>query len=285
MIENEDDPLAELKRQLKLLSEKREATAMLFYTSGNIDYYKASSFLRILRNEPDIDNLDLMIDSGGGELTMAVKIVSICKNYSNKFTVIVPFYAKSAATMIALSADDLILGKAGELGPIDPQVKHPTRDMFFPASSIKNALEFIESSSDPYIKMILADKLDPLLIGAYIKTIDEAKQYLMEAPSIKNSENKEEMIKTFTKKYADHGFPITQEICRNLKFDFSFEFNDNEIENMVYDIHDTVLEFMEENNVEALILTQNNGYVALYGSENEENIKKLINGVEENNHD
>jgi len=201
---------------------------------------------------------------------MAVKIVNICKNYSNKFTVIVPFFAKSAATMIALSADDLILGKAGELGPIDPQVKHPALDMFFPASSIKNALEFIESSSDPYIKMTMADKLDPFLIGAYNRTIDEAKQYLMEVPSIKNSENKDEIIETFTKKYADHGFPITQKICRNLKFDFSFEFNNDEIENMIYDIHDLALDFMEKNNIETLILTPNNGYVAIYDSENEE---------------
>ena len=197
MNENESHPLDGIKEQLRLLSEKRDATAMLFYASGDIDYYKASSFLKILRNEPSIENLDLIIDSGGGELTMAVKIVTICKNYSNKFTVIVPFFAKSAATMIALSADDLILGKAGELGPIDPQVKHPAFDMFFPASSIKNALEFIESSNDPYIKMTMADKLDPFLIGAYIKTIDEAKQYLLEVPNIKNSDNKEEIIETF----------------------------------------------------------------------------------------
>ena len=131
-------------------------------------------------------------------------------------------------------------------------------------------MEFIESSSDPYIKMTMADKLDPLLIGAYIRTIDEARQYLMEVPSVKNSENKEEIIETFTRKYADHGFPITQEICKNLKFDFSFEFNDSEIENLIYDIHDLALDLMERDNLEALILTPNYGYVALYGSENEE---------------
>ncbi|GAG74718.1 unnamed protein product, partial [marine sediment metagenome] len=264
MSENEGHPLDGLKKQLQLLGEERDATPMLFYTSGNIDYYKASSFLKILRNEPSIENLDLILDSGGGELTMAVKIASICKNYSTKFTVIVPFYAKSAATMIALSADDLILGKAGELGPIDPQVKHPTSDTFIPASSIKNALAFIESSNDPYIKITMADKLDPLLIGAYNMTIDEARQYLVEIPNIKNSENKQQMIDTFTKKYVDHGFPITQEICRSLNFDFSFEFDNDEIENMIYDIHDTVLEFMEDNGLESLILTPNNAFVGIY---------------------
>ena len=242
---------------------------MLFYASGNIDYYKASVFLRFLRKEPSIEDLDLIIDSGGGDITMAVKIVNICKNYSNKFTVIVPFFAKSAATTIALSADNLILGKAGELGPVDPQVKHPAFDMFFPASSIKNALEFVESSSDPYIKMTMPDKLDPILIGAYNRTIEEAKQYLMEVPRFKNSENKQEIVETFNEKYADHGFPIAQEICRSLNLDFSYEFNDDEIENIVYDIHDLAVDYMEIENIEAIILTPNNGYVAFFGSEDE----------------
>jgi len=70
--------------------------------------------------------------------------------------------------------------------------------------NFKKALEFIESSSDPYIKMTMADKLDPSLIGAYNKTIDEAKQYLMEVPSIKRSENKQEIIETFTKNFLEY---------------------------------------------------------------------------------
>ena len=274
-MEDDEHPLDDLKALVKHLGEKRDSTVLLFYASGDIDYYKASFLLKILRDEESINNLDLIINSGGGDITMAVKIATICKNYSEKFTVIVPFFAKSAATMIALSADDLLLGKAGELGPIDPQVKHPALDMFFPASSIKNALEFIESSIDPYIKMTMADKLDPFLIGAYNKTIEEARQYLLEIPRIRDAQNTQEIIETFTKKYADHGFPITQEICRALKFSFTLEFNDREIENMVYDIHDLTLELMEQDSLEALVLTPNNAYVGIYDDEGEKSISEV----------
>lgn len=75
MNENEENPLGELEEQLRLLSEKRKATAMLFYASGDIDYYKASYFLRILRKEPKIENLDLIIDSGGGDITRLSKLL------------------------------------------------------------------------------------------------------------------------------------------------------------------------------------------------------------------
>lgn len=52
MNETEEHPLDGLKEQLRLLSEKRHSTAMLFYASGNIDYYKASSFCEFYATSP-----------------------------------------------------------------------------------------------------------------------------------------------------------------------------------------------------------------------------------------
>jgi len=40
---------------------------------------------------------------------------------------------------------------------------------------------------------------------------------------------------------------------------------------MINDIHDLALDTMERDNIKALILTPNNGYVAFFGSEHEEN--------------
>lgn len=253
-----------LKENLKEFGTKRNSTAMLFFSNGGIDYNKTLDFFKIIRREPPIHDLDLIIDSGGGDIGMAVKIAEICEHYSHKFTVIVPFLAKSAATIIALSADDLILGKVGELGPIDPQVKHPTLDLYFPASSIKNALEFLESSNDPDIRITMADKLDPLLIGAYIRSLDESKQYLSEVSIIKNSDNSEEIIQAFTEKYMDHGYPITREICKRLSLNFSLNLADDELENLLYDIHEDVIELMQDDDIETIICTPNNGHVTIY---------------------
>ena len=263
-IEDSLEEINNLKEKLKEFGRKRNSTAMLFFSNGEINYNKALDLLKIIRREPTIHNLDLIIDSGGGDIDMAVKIAEICAHYSEKFTVIVPFLAKSAATIIALSADDLILGKVGELGPIDPQVKHPTLDMYFPASSIKNALEFIESSKDPDISISMADKLDPLLIGAYIRSLDVSKQYLSEVRIIKDSDNKEEIIQAFTEKYIDHGYPITHEICKQLRLNFSLNLADDELENLLYDIHEDVIEFMQEDDMETIICSPNNGHVTIY---------------------
>jgi len=39
---------------------------------------------------------------------------------------------------------------------------------------------------------------------------------------------------------------------------------------MIYDIHDLALDFMDKNNIATLIIIPNNGYLAIYDTENEE---------------
>lgn len=67
---------------------------------------------------------DLMINSPGGDANAAEKLLKMCRfRFSEEFNVIVPNYAKSAATMIALGADRIFMGYLSELGPVDPQIQ------------------------------------------------------------------------------------------------------------------------------------------------------------------
>ena len=69
-----------------------------------------------------VDILRLILNSPGGDGVTAEKIVEMCRNYCKKFEVIIPNMAKSAATMIALGSDEVVMGYCSELGPIDAQV-------------------------------------------------------------------------------------------------------------------------------------------------------------------
>ena len=70
----------------------------------------------------ELDQLNLIIDSPGGDGTTAEKIIELCRSYCKEFRVIVPNRAKSAATIIALGADEIVMGLCSELGPIDAQI-------------------------------------------------------------------------------------------------------------------------------------------------------------------
>ena len=69
-------------------------------------------------------DLDLIVVSNGGDGNAAETILGICRRYfTGTLRVVVPLYAKSAATLLALGGDEILMGENSELGPIDAQVE------------------------------------------------------------------------------------------------------------------------------------------------------------------
>jgi hypothetical protein len=90
---------------------------------ASIDSDDISAFSSVLASVGDVDELNLIINSPGGDGTIAEKMIELCRAYcKSTFRVIVPNRAKSAATIIALGADEIVMGYCSELGPIDAQV-------------------------------------------------------------------------------------------------------------------------------------------------------------------
>ena len=69
------------------------------------------------------ENVDLLIQTPGGNVDATEKIISVLNYRFKHYRVIVPSWAKSAGTVIALSSNEIVLGVNSELGPIDPQMR------------------------------------------------------------------------------------------------------------------------------------------------------------------
>ncbi len=80
----------------------------------------------VLNSISGADQINLLLHSPGGDGTIVEKMVGMCRSHlsgqNRKLRVIVPNNAKSAATVLALGADQILMGYCSELGPIDPQV-------------------------------------------------------------------------------------------------------------------------------------------------------------------
>jgi len=68
-------------------------------------------------------NLDVIIHSPGGSPEATESLVNMLRSRFNHIRVIVPSVAKSAATMFAMAADEIIMGTDAEMGPTDVQLK------------------------------------------------------------------------------------------------------------------------------------------------------------------
>jgi hypothetical protein len=85
------------------------------------------------------DALDLVICSPGGDINAAYVIVrQLRRRFGKDLTCYVPWYAKSAATLICLPMDELVMGDLGELGPLDLQHQEKQRGDF---PQIRSCLE------------------------------------------------------------------------------------------------------------------------------------------------
>ena len=109
-----------------------------------------------LRSLGRSNNLDLFLYTRGGQTDSVWPLVSIFREYAlEKFSVLVPFRAHSAGTLICLGADEVVMGEAAELSPIDPT----TGNQFNPVDeidehtrrgiSVEDVTSYMELAKDP----------------------------------------------------------------------------------------------------------------------------------------
>jgi ClpP class serine protease len=116
-----------------------------------IDVEDSEQVLRAIRLTPDTVPLDLVVHSPGGLVLAAEQIARALHRHPGRVTVIVPHYAMSGGTLLALAADEILMDENAVLGPVDPQIGA------WPAASIIRVAESkpLERINDE--TLILAD--------------------------------------------------------------------------------------------------------------------------------
>jgi hypothetical protein len=159
----------------------------------------------------------LVLLNGGGSIEPAFQISKLCKAYArNRFLVIVPRDAKSAATLLAIGADEIHMGPLGQLGPIDPQLGR------LPALSVSQALKSVAQLSQDYpgsaemLARYLAMALTVEQIGYCERICESAAQYAERLLSTKKNLPKPvgEVASELVHEYKDHGFVIDLDEAR-----------------------------------------------------------------------
>jgi|SRR6185312_9621424 len=82
-------------------------------------------FVDLLHNVPANTPIDLLLHTPGGDVDAAEKMIKLVRKRVGDdecLRVIIPDFAKSAGTMMALGANRIAMSDNSELGPIDPQV-------------------------------------------------------------------------------------------------------------------------------------------------------------------
>lgn len=195
-----ETPRTKRKSIIKEIEKKRGSKVITYITSDrpNLNVQIAEDVIRIV-NEHLIVNkinenskIDLFIYSRGGDADVPWAFVSMIREYTPKgsFNVLIPYKAHSAATLISLGADEIIMSKKGELGPIDATISNSLNNPVDPSTNQRipisvedvtgyfNLLAKFDCSRSEE-KMIafkeLTNRISPLALGSVNRLLDQTK--------------------------------------------------------------------------------------------------------------
>jgi len=72
------------------------------------------------------EKLIILLNSSGGDIYSAYKIMTILRSKYKEIEIVVPYNANSAATLMTLAADNIIFGPHSEISPLDLPIEHPS---------------------------------------------------------------------------------------------------------------------------------------------------------------
>ncbi len=215
------------KELYKQIIESRKRPLITYVTSfrANASASIASdvipNFIKLVQTiERDSKEIDLLLISYGGDPTVAYRIVSILRERFDKIGVLLPYTAYSAATLISLGADEIVMHPFSNLGPVDPQLTHKKQNqeqIQFGSEDLRNFVDFLRkdvglSDQEQMQKSfeIICKEVGAVPIGVAKRSAQLALSMGEKLLSMHMSDsNKAKTIaETLNKSFYHHGYPL-----------------------------------------------------------------------------
>lgn len=190
-------------RVIAMIHRQETMSILGFPVMRYIDIDDSERVIRAIQmTDPDLP-IDLILHTPGGVALAAVQIARALKKHPGKTTVYVPHYAMSGGTLIALAADEIVMGEQSVLGPVDPQIGQ------YPAPSIINVLKQKPLSAIDDQTLILANIAE--------KAINQLESSIIDIlPDQYSNRDKQRIAKILTQGNWTHDFPITVDVAKSL---------------------------------------------------------------------
>lgn len=218
------------QRLVRKIQEQVEGTFITYWNSesGAICGNDVQAMYEALQAVQPKETITFFVKSDGGDGTSSLRIIHLLREYAKKLIVVAPLECASAATMLALGADEIHMGPLAFLTPIDTSLEHQlgpvdprNETAYVGQDELHRVVSLWEKHSsggnvNPFQE--LYRYLHPLVIGAVdratslsIRLCTEILEY-----HLSNTAEAERIANSLNSLYPAHEYPITPREARKL---------------------------------------------------------------------
>lgn len=118
---------------ITLIHRQETMTLLGFPIARYIDIDDSQGVLKAIHGTPPGRTIEIILHTPGGLVLAASQIAKALRDHEGRVIAVIPHYAMSGGTLIALAADEIRIDGHAALGPVDPQLGQ------FPAASYLEA--------------------------------------------------------------------------------------------------------------------------------------------------
>ena len=215
---------------IKQVNKMLGGTMVTYFNNprGSVCHDDVLALFKLLEKIGKQEKIYLFLKSSGGNGQASLRIVNLLRQYCNELVAVIPLECASAATMITLGANEILMGPMAYLTPVDTSLTHALSPIDRDNDRVSVSLDELtrvvrlwqsqksDSSENPYQELF--QHVHPLVIGAVDRaeslSIMLCKELL--AYHIKDDETQEKIASALNEKYPSHGYPILFEEAKRI---------------------------------------------------------------------
>jgi hypothetical protein len=225
LFEKTQEVLARIQRRMG-------GTLLTYWTSpsGSVCDNDVMAMHEVLEATGPRDRLTLFVKSDGGSGMASLRMIHLLRRYTRRLTVAAPLNCASAATMLALGADTILMGPLSYLTAVDTSLEHDLS----PVDHTNNLVAVSNDEVDRVIRLWketrgrdkdsvnpyqeLYKYLHPLVIGALDRASSLSLMLCREILGyhMRDTKKADRISRRLNSSYPAHQYPITSREARRI---------------------------------------------------------------------
>ncbi|MBL7740173.1 MAG: ATP-dependent Clp protease proteolytic subunit [Chitinophagaceae bacterium] len=238
---------SETQKIIKEIEKKSGIKLLCYWNSinGSVCQNDVIAFYEIIKDWNTKKDIYLFIKSDGGDGKASLRIINLLRQHSRKLIAIIQGECASAATMLALGADEIHMGPVAFLTAIDTSLTHDLSPIDKTNSSVSVSQDELtrvirmwdkfKTNNNPYPD--LYEHIHPLVFGAVDRASSLSIKLCTDILSfhMKNKKKAAEISKKLNSDFPSHSYPIMFNEAKNLGL--NIKELDKELNNLLFDLN------------------------------------------------